>query len=73
MPGQVRLIARAAVWYQSTATGWKEFLLFASAHVTGLLPLARALERPRMSRWINITGAIVALPTYVILPALVAL
>jgi hypothetical protein len=36
-------------------------------------PLARALERPRVSRWINTAGAIVALLTYVILPALVAL
>lgn len=36
-------------------------------------PLARAMGQPRVSRWINIVGAIVAVPTYVILPALVAL
>ena len=72
--GAVQLIALAAVWHQFNATGWKELVplgLVLTSWAFFLGPLARALERPRVSRWINITGAIVAVPTYVILPALV--
>ncbi len=74
--GAVQLIALAAVWHQFNATGWKELIplgLVLTSWAFFLGPLARALDRPRVSRWINITGAIVALPTYVVLPALVAL
>lgn len=74
--GAIQLIALAAVWNQFNATGWKELIpmgLVLSSWAFFLGPLARALERPRMSRWINTAGAIVALPTYVLLPALVAL
>lgn len=56
------------------ATGWMEFIavgLAWSSWAFFLGPLARAMDRPRMSRWINIAGAIAALPTYVLLPALV--
>jgi len=35
-------------------------------------PLARAMDLPRVSHWVNIAGAIVALPTYVLLPLLLA-
>ena len=73
--GAVQLIALAAVWSQLTATGWRAMLplglVFASwAFFLG--PLARAMELPRVSRWLNVAGAIVALPTYVLLPALLA-
>ena len=74
--GAVQLIALAAVWHQFNATGWKELLavgLVVTSWAFFLGPLARALDRPHVSRWINIVGAIVALPTYIILPALVAL
>jgi hypothetical protein len=71
--GAVQLIALAAVWSQLGATGWKAIvpvgLVFASwAFFLG--PLARAVDLPRVSRLVNIAGAVVALPTYVLLPAL---
>jgi len=74
--GAVQLIALAAVWNQFDAATWKELLgvgLVATSWAFFLGPLARALERPRVSRWINAAGAIVAVPTYLFLPALVAL
>ena len=74
--GAVQLIALAAVWHQFNATGWQELLalgLVITSWAFFLGPLARAMDQPRVSRWINIAGAIVAVPTYVILPALVAL
>ena len=70
--GAVQLIALAAVWHQFGATGWQDLIavgLVVTSWAFFLGPLARALEQPRVSRWINIMGAIVALPTYVILPA----
>jgi hypothetical protein len=72
--GAVQLIALAAVWAEFHATGWKDLLalgLVWSSWAFFLGPLARAMERPRISRLINTAGATVALPTYVILPALV--
>jgi hypothetical protein len=71
--GAVQLIALAAVWNQFAITGWRTMLplglVFASwAFFLG--PLARAMDLPRVSRWVNLVGAIVALPTYVLLPAL---
>jgi len=74
--GAVQLIALAAVRHQFNATGAMEVLpagLVLTSWAFFLGPLARALEWPRISRWINTAGAIVGLPTYVILPALVAL
>jgi hypothetical protein len=74
--GAVQLIALAAVWPRFNATGWLAPIavgLVWSSWAFFLGPLARAMERPRVSRWINIAGAIVALPTYIILPALVVL
>jgi hypothetical protein len=74
--GAVQLLALAAVWQQFNTMGWREFLavgLVLTSWAFFLGPLARALEWPHISRWINTAGAIVALPTYVILPALVAL
>ena len=73
--GAVQLIALAAVWSQFNATGWMEFIavgLALSSWAFFLGPLARAMDRPRVSRWINTAGAIVALPTYILLPALLA-
>jgi hypothetical protein len=71
--GAVQLIAFAAVWNQFAVTGWRTILpaglVFASwAFFIG--PLARAMNLPRVSRWVNLAGAIVAIPTYVLLPAL---
>jgi len=34
--------------------------------------VVHAMDLPRVSRWVNFAGALVALPTYVLLPALVA-
>jgi hypothetical protein len=71
--GAVQLIALAAVWNQFPSTGWRAMLplglVFASwAFFLG--PLSRAMDLPRVSRWVNIAGAIVAVPTYVLLPIL---
>jgi hypothetical protein len=73
--GAVQLIALAAVWNQLAATGWKAALPFGLVWASWaffLGPLARAMEMPRVSRWVNVAGAVVALPTYVLLPALLA-
>jgi hypothetical protein len=73
--GAVQLIALAAVWSQFAVTGWKAFLplgLVLASWAFFLGPLARAMEWPRVSRWINMAGAVVAVPTYVLLPALLA-
>jgi hypothetical protein len=72
--GAVQLIALAAVWAEFHASGWQELLalgLVWSSWAFFLGPLARAMVRPRLSRWINTAGAIVAVPTYLTLPALV--
>jgi len=71
----LQLIALFAVWNQSAVTGWRALvplgLVFASwAFFVG--PLARAMNLPRVSRWVNMAGAVVALPTYVLLPVLLA-
>ena len=74
--GAVQLIALAAVWHQFASTGWRALLPFGLVWASWaffLGPLARAVDLPRVSRWVNIAGAIVALPTYVLLPALVVL
>lgn len=73
--GAVQLIALAAVWSQFAPTGWKAVLpigLVLTAWAFFLGPLARAMEWPRVARWINTAGAIVALPTYILLPVLLA-
>jgi hypothetical protein len=72
--GAVQLIALAAAWRQFAATGWTALLPFGvvlASWAFFLGPLARALELPRVSRYINTLGAIVAVPTYLLLPALV--
>ena len=74
--GAVQLIAFAAVWNQLASTGWKAVLPFGLVWASWaffLGPLARAMDMPRVSRWVNIAGAVVALPTYVLLPLLLAL
>jgi hypothetical protein len=71
--GAVQLLVLAAVWSQFAATGWNAILPFGlvvASWAFFLGPLARAMDRPRASRWVNMAGAIVALPTYVLLPAL---
>ena len=73
--GAVQLIALAAVWHQFNAAGWKELLavgLVITSWAFFLGPLARAMDLPRASRWINMVGALFAVPTYVLLPALLA-
>jgi hypothetical protein len=73
--GAVQLIALAAVWHQFDAAGWKALLpmgLVITSWAFFLGPLARAMNLPRVSRWVNLAGALVALPTYVALPALLA-
>ena len=71
--GAVQLIALAAVWNQLSTTGWKDLIavgLVLTSWAFFLGPLSRAMEQPRVSRWINVAGAVMALPTYVLLPAL---
>jgi hypothetical protein len=73
--GAVQLIALAAVWHQFAATGWQTSValgLVWASWAFFLGPLARAMDLPRVSQWVNIAGAIVALPTYIFLPALLA-
>lgn len=55
--GAVQLIALAAVWPEINATGWMALIavgLVWSSWAFFLGPLARAMERPPVSRWINI-------------------
>jgi hypothetical protein len=71
----VQLIALAAAWRQFTVSPWQALVAWgvvATSWAFFLGPLARALERPRLSRWINLAGAMIALPTYLVLPTLVA-
>jgi hypothetical protein len=71
--GAVQLIALAAVLNQLDATGWKAIIplgLVWASWAFFLGPLARATDFPRVSRVVNLAGAVVALPTYVLLPAL---
>jgi peptidoglycan/LPS O-acetylase OafA/YrhL len=70
--GAVQLIALAAVWNQFAAADWKAFVawgLILASWAFFLGPLARAMRFQSASRWINAAGAIVALPTYILLPA----
>ena len=71
--GAVQLLALAAVWEHfaqsglATALAWG--LVFASwAFFLG--PLSRAIDQPVVARGINLVGAVVALPTYLLLPTL---
>ena len=71
--GAVQLLALAAVWSQFAATGWRGILPFGLVFTSWAFffgPLARAMDLPRASRWVNMAGAIVAIPTYLLLPAL---
>lgn len=72
--GAVQLLALAAVWQQLDGEGWKALVpvgVIGASWAFFVGPLARAIGLPRIARWVNIVGAIVALPTYVLLPALV--
>jgi hypothetical protein len=71
--GAVQLIALAAIWSQLDATGWKAILpvgLISASWAFFLGPLASAMQLPRVAHWVNYAGAIVALPTYALLPAI---
>jgi hypothetical protein len=72
--GAVQLLALSATWPRLPAADvWTMTLacgpiLTAWAFFIG--PTARALGRPRLARIVNLVGAGVALPTYVVLPAI---
>ena len=73
--GAVQLLALAAVWHQFGASGWKGMIAWGvilASWAFFLGPLARAMGMPAASRAINIAGAIVAAPSYLLLPVLVA-
>lgn len=70
--GAVQLLALAAVWEGFGHHSWNAVLawgLIAASWAFFLGPLSRAVNQPRAARWINTVGAIVALPTYLLLPA----
>jgi hypothetical protein len=70
--GAVQLLALGAVWDRlTTASTTSIALAWALVVVTWaffLGPLARALGRPRLARFINVVGATLAVPGYVALP-----
>jgi hypothetical protein len=71
--GAVQLLALAAVWEQFGHSGWTTALawgLIIASWAFFLGPLSRAIDQPLVARWINTLGAIVALPTYLLLPLL---
>jgi hypothetical protein len=72
--GAVQLLALSAVWLRlPAAPAWTAVLaagLIFAAWAFFIGPTARALGRPRLARIVNRAGAIVALPTYVALPAI---
>jgi hypothetical protein len=71
--GAVQLLALAAVWNQFATAGWNAVLawgLIVASWAFFLGPLARAMGQSWLARWINTAGAVVALPTYLLLPAL---
>jgi hypothetical protein len=71
--GAVQLLALAAVWDRFGHHSWHAVLawgLIAASWAFFLGPLSRAINQPLMARWINTLGAIVALPTYLLLPTL---
>jgi hypothetical protein len=71
--GAVQLIALAAVWDQFAASGLSSFVawgLILTSWAFFLGPLARAMSAGSAARWINLGGAIVAVPTYLMLPTL---
>jgi hypothetical protein len=75
--GAVQLLALAAIW-EAIATGhaWTTVLawaLIAAAWAFFIGPLARALGHRRLASGVNTAGAIVALPAYVALPAILFL
>jgi len=71
--GAVQLLALAAVWERFGDHGWNGALawgLIVASWAFFLGPLSRAISQPLAARWINTFGAIVALPTYLLLPTL---
>jgi hypothetical protein len=75
--GAVQLLALAAIWEASTAGhDWTTVLAWAliiAAWAFFIGPLARALGHRRLASWVNGAGAVVALPAYVALPAILFL
>jgi TRAP-type C4-dicarboxylate transport system permease large subunit len=71
--GAVQLLALAAVWQHFAHSGWATALawgLIAASWAFFLGPLSRAVDQPLVARWVNMFGAIIALPTYLLLPTL---
>jgi uncharacterized BrkB/YihY/UPF0761 family membrane protein len=75
--GGVQLIALSTIWQRLPGTGtWIVALawgLIFAAWAFFLGPTARALGQPRCARALNIVGAVVALPSYLALPAILLL
>ena len=69
--GAVQLLALAAVWDWLTDAGIVSFLLactlIAVTWAFFLGPLARVLGWPRLARAVNMAGAVLAVPGYVVL------
>lgn len=72
--GGVQLIALSAVWQRLTAAEtWAAVLawsLIFTAWAFFVGPLAHAMGRDRVARILNRVGAVVALPAYLALPAI---
>ena len=71
--GAVQLLALAAVWERFGFHSWNSALawgLIIASWAFFLGPLSRAINQPLVARWINVFGAIVAMPTYLLLPTL---
>ena len=75
--GAVQLLALAAIWEPMTAGHhWTAALAWALIAVTWAFfigPLARALGHRQIGAWINRAGAVVAVPAYIALPAILLL
>ena len=71
--GAVQLLALSAVWERladGSLNAIVAWALIAASWAFFLGPLARAIDQPASSRWINRFGAVAALPAYVLLPIL---
>jgi len=71
--GAVQLLALCAIWghlgIKGTWATWLSLGLIIATWAFFLGPLARAVGRPRTARIINRVGGAVAVPAYVLLPA----
>jgi vacuolar-type H+-ATPase subunit I/STV1 len=72
--GAVQLLVVSALWDRLTGNViWQAPLacgLIIATYAFFLGPLSKALGQPRLANTINVMGAIVAVPTYVALPAI---